>query len=141
MTASMYDLSLDMAKQFSNIETIVVLGIFAVLMIVLGSLLLPAFAVLSIAMSISWSFALTTLIFGSWLGKPILFIIPLILFIMLMGIGMDYNAIHPDQDQGGGPQGKGDEGGRGGRCRLDRRDNLRPGTDNGRGLRVDDAVQ
>ena len=60
-------------------------------MIVLGSMLLPAFAIVSIAMSISWSFAATVLVFGVWLGKPILFLIPLILFVMLMGLGMDYN--------------------------------------------------
>jgi RND superfamily putative drug exporter len=90
-TASLYDLSTSITQQFTNIEIIVVVGIFIVLMIVLGSLLLPLFAVVSIAMSIAWSFALTYLIFGTWLGKPILFIVPLVLFIMLMGIGMDYN--------------------------------------------------
>lgn len=90
-TASLYDLSLSLSGQFNNIELIVVIGIFVVLMIVLGSILLPAFAIVSIAMSISWSFAATVLVFGVWLGKPILFLIPLILFVMLMGLGMDYN--------------------------------------------------
>jgi len=90
-TASLYDLSTSISQQFSMIEIVVVVGIFIVLMIVLGSLLLPLFAVLSIAMSIIWSFALTYLVFGTWLGVPMLFIIPLVLFVMLMGIGMDYN--------------------------------------------------
>jgi putative drug exporter of the RND superfamily len=90
-TASLYDLSLSLSGQFNSIELIVVIGIFVVLMIVLGSILLPAFAIISIAMSISWSFAATVLVFGVWLGKPILFLIPLILFVMLMGLGMDYN--------------------------------------------------
>jgi uncharacterized membrane protein YdfJ with MMPL/SSD domain len=90
-TASVYDLSLTLTGQFNNIEIIVVIGIFIVLMMVLGSMLLPAFAIVSIAMSISWSFAATVLVFGVWLGKPILFLIPLILFVMLMGLGMDYN--------------------------------------------------
>lgn len=90
-TASLYDLSTSINQQFGMIEIVVVIGIFLVLMIVLGSLLLPLFAVLSIAMSIAWSFALTYLVFGTWLGEPILFIVPLVLFVMLMGIGMDYN--------------------------------------------------
>jgi RND superfamily putative drug exporter len=90
-TAALYDMSLSTTQQFTNIEILVVIGIFIVLMIVLGSILLPAFAVASIAMSISWAFAATTLVFGNWLGKPILWLIPLILFVMLMGIGMDYN--------------------------------------------------
>jgi RND superfamily putative drug exporter len=90
-SAIMLDMSKNVSEQFTNIEIIVIIGIFVVLMVVLGSMLLPAFAVLSIALSITWSFALTTIVFGYWLGKPILFIIPLILFVMLMGIGMDYN--------------------------------------------------
>jgi len=90
-TAALYDMSLSTTHQFTNIEILVVIGIFIVLMIVLGSILLPAFAVVSIAMSISWAFAATTLVFGTWLGRPILWLIPLILFVMLMGIGMDYN--------------------------------------------------
>ena len=90
-TASLYDMSQSSSKEFLNIEIIVIVGIFIVLMIVLGSILLPAFAIISIAMSITWAFALTNLVFGSMLDKPILFLIPLILFVMLMGIGMDYN--------------------------------------------------
>ena len=90
-TASLYDLSTSISQQFYMIEIIVVIGIFIVLMFVLGSLLLPLFAVLSIIMSIVWSFAITYLVFGTWLGVPILFIVPLVLFVMLMGIGMDYN--------------------------------------------------
>jgi putative drug exporter of the RND superfamily len=90
-TASLYDMSQSTSKEFTNVEILVIIGIFLVLMIVLGSLLLPIFAVISIAMSITWSFALTSLVFGSILDKPILWLIPLILFVLLMGIGMDYN--------------------------------------------------
>jgi putative drug exporter of the RND superfamily len=90
-TAALYDTSLSTASEFTNIEMLVIIGIFIVLMIVLGSVLLPAFAVVSIAMSITWAFALTHLVFGSWLGLPVLWLIPLILFVILMGIGMDYN--------------------------------------------------
>jgi RND superfamily putative drug exporter len=90
-TATLYDLGQSTSQQFTNIEIIVIVGIFIVLMIVLGSILLPAFAVVSIAMSITWAFAATTLVFGHWLQMPILWIMPLILFVMLMGIGMDYN--------------------------------------------------
>jgi RND superfamily putative drug exporter len=90
-SAIVSDISVDMNHQFTYIEVLVVIGIFIVLMIVLGSLLLPAFAIFSIAMSIAWSFAATYLVFGVWLDAPLLFLVPLILFVMLMGIGMDYN--------------------------------------------------
>jgi len=90
-TAGMYDIMISMGSQFNQMEILVVIGIFIVLVIVLGSLILPAFALISIGLSISWSFAATFLIFQSWLGVPILWLIPLVLFIMLMGLGMDYN--------------------------------------------------
>jgi RND superfamily putative drug exporter len=90
-TASLYDMSQSTSKEFTNIEILVVIGIFIVLMVVLGSVLLPAFAVVSIAMSITWSFTLTSFLFGSILDKPVLWLVPLILFVLLMGIGMDYN--------------------------------------------------
>jgi len=80
-----------MGREFNQMEIVVIIGIFIVLVIVLGSLVLPAFAIISIGMSISWSFAATFLIFQNWLGVPILWLIPLILFILLMGLGMDYN--------------------------------------------------
>jgi RND superfamily putative drug exporter len=90
-TAGMYDTMESMNKEFNQMEIVVVIGIFIVLVLVLGSLVLPAFAILSIGLSISWSFAATFLIFQNLLGVPILWLIPLILFILLMGLGMDYN--------------------------------------------------
>ena len=90
-TAVIFDLANDLNEQFTVMEVLVVIGIFLVLLVVLGAVLLSLFAILSILMSISWAFAATVAIFGYGLNEPILWIIPLILFIMLMGIGMDYN--------------------------------------------------
>lgn len=90
-TAVIYDLKKDLDRQFTQMETIVVIGIFLVLVIVLGALLLSLFAIVSIMLSITWAYAATVGLFGYGLGEPILWITPLILFIMLMGIGMDYN--------------------------------------------------
>jgi putative drug exporter of the RND superfamily len=90
-TAVIFDLKIDLDEQFRTMEILVVIGIFIVLLVVLGALLLSLFAILSIMLSISWAFAATVALFGYGLDEPILWIIPLILFIMLMGIGMDYN--------------------------------------------------
>lgn len=91
VTAALYDTAEYTDSEFFKVEILVVVGIFIVLMVVLGSILLPAFAVISIAMSISWAFALTYFVFGTLLSLPVLWLIPLILFVMLMGIGIDYN--------------------------------------------------
>ena len=90
-SAVIRDLADDLDEQFRTMRIAVVIGIFIVLLIVLGALLLSLFAILSIVLSITWAFAATVGLFGYALGEPILWIIPLILFIMLMGIGMDYN--------------------------------------------------
>ncbi len=90
-SAIIFDLKKDLDQQFRMMEIIVVIGIFIVLLIVLGAVLLSLFAIVSIMLSITWAFAATVGLFGNALNEPILWIIPLILFIMLMGIGMDYN--------------------------------------------------
>ena len=90
-SAVIYDLKIDLDQQFRTMEIMVVIGIFIVLLIVLGAVILSAFAIVSIMLSITWAFAATVGLFSYGLGEPILWIIPLILFIMLMGIGMDYN--------------------------------------------------
>ncbi|MBN1678197.1 MAG: MMPL family transporter, partial [Candidatus Thermoplasmatota archaeon] len=81
-TAIIYDLANDLNEQFRVMEIVVVIGIFLVLLIVLGAVLLSLFAIISILLSISWAFAATVGIFGFALDQPILWIIPLILFIM-----------------------------------------------------------
>jgi putative drug exporter of the RND superfamily len=90
-SAVIYDLKIDLDQQFRTMEIMVVIGIFIVLLIVLGAVILSAFAIVSIMLSITWAFAATVGVFSYGLDEPILWIIPLILFIMLMGIGMDYN--------------------------------------------------
>jgi RND superfamily putative drug exporter len=58
---------------------------------VLGSVLVPIAAIISIALSISWTMAVTMLVFQFVVGMPVLWLMPLILFVILMGLGMDYN--------------------------------------------------
>jgi putative drug exporter of the RND superfamily len=77
--------------QFNQILPIVALGVGIVLFVVLGSLILPVFAVISVLMSIVWTLAVTVLLFQSVFNFGLLFITPLILFVLLLGLGMDYN--------------------------------------------------
>jgi RND superfamily putative drug exporter len=77
--------------EFNQILPIVALGVGIVLFLVLGSLILPLFAILSVLMSIVWTLAATIMVFQSAFSYGLLFMTPLILFVLLLGLGMDYN--------------------------------------------------
>ncbi len=70
---------------------VVITGLFIVLLFVLGSVLIPVRAILTILLSIAWTLAITILLFHAWLAIDIIFILPLALFVMAMGLGMDYD--------------------------------------------------
>jgi RND superfamily putative drug exporter len=70
---------------------IVVVGLFLVLLVVLGSVLIPLRAVLTILLSIGWTLALTIVVFHAWQGLDVIFVLPLVMFVMAMGLGMDYD--------------------------------------------------
>ncbi|MCW4003324.1 MAG: MMPL family transporter [Candidatus Bathyarchaeota archaeon] len=90
-TGAILDTKNTFQDQFNVILPIVAISVGAVLFIVLGSLILPFFALLSIFMSIVWSLAATALVFQSAFNYGLLFITPLVLFVLLLGLGMDYN--------------------------------------------------
>ena len=90
-TGGMLDTRTQFEDQFNQILPLVALGVGIVLFVVLGSLILPVFAVVSVLMSIVWTLAVTILVFQSAFNFGLLFITPLILFVLLLGLGMDYN--------------------------------------------------
>ena len=90
-TGSTLDTRIVFDSQFNTIVPIVAVGVALVLLVVLGSLVLPVFAVLSVLMSIVWTLAATALIFKQFYNYQILFITPFFLFVVLLGLGMDYN--------------------------------------------------
>ena len=78
-------------SQFETVILYVMAAVAVVLILVLGSLFLPLFAIVSIVMSIAWTLAATDVVFRQLYNFPILFITPLTLFVLLLGLGMDYN--------------------------------------------------
>lgn len=88
---SIVDTSSVVNSEFYQVIGYVTLAVGVVLLFVLGSLFLPVFAIASIVMSIAWTIAATQVVFGYLYGFPILFITPLTLFVLLLGLGMDYN--------------------------------------------------
>jgi putative drug exporter of the RND superfamily len=90
-SGSILDTKIAFDSQFNSIVPIVAVGVALVLLVVLGSLFLPVFAVLSVLMSIVWTLAATKLVFQQLYSYEILFITPFFLFVTLLGLGMDYN--------------------------------------------------
>jgi RND superfamily putative drug exporter len=90
-TGSMLDVRESFSVEFNQILPIVSICVALVLFFVLGSLLLPIFALASVFMSIFWTLAVTILVFQSAFSYGLLFMTPLILLVLLLGLGMDYN--------------------------------------------------
>ncbi len=90
-TASIRDTSIIFNEDFQFMAVVVVIGIFVLLLFVLGSVLLPLRLILTILLSITWTLAVTMVLFQVLIGIPVLWMMPLILFVIAMGLGMDYD--------------------------------------------------
>jgi RND superfamily putative drug exporter len=67
------------------------IGLIIVLFVVLRSFWLPLLAVATIGLSIGWAWGVTGLVLDKGLGIPLFFFAPTILFILILGLGIDYN--------------------------------------------------
>jgi RND superfamily putative drug exporter len=92
-TASTYDASVMTQQDFAGILVLVIAGIYLVLMFVLGSVLVPARSILTIMISISWTLGLTLLLFQYVVGTPVLWLVPMVLVIVCLGLGLDYDIL------------------------------------------------
>jgi RND superfamily putative drug exporter len=90
-TASMSDVSGTVSKDFLTMRVVVLIGIYFVLLLVMGSLLIPLRLILTVLLNVTWTIAMTMLIFQYTFGSPVLWMMPLILFVVAMGLGMDYD--------------------------------------------------
>ncbi len=69
----------------------VTLGLLLVLLVVLRSWIIAVMAIATIALSISWAWAVTYLVFQLLLGFPLFFYVRTIMFLLILGLGIDYN--------------------------------------------------
>ncbi|MDO5862267.1 MAG: MMPL family transporter, partial [Thermoplasmata archaeon] len=91
--AVMYEVSEVISGEFNNIEILVVVLIIILLFFVMKSYTIPFRSVLTILMSICWTLALTHLVFVDLLGGEVLWLVPLILLVICLGLGMDYDIL------------------------------------------------
>jgi RND superfamily putative drug exporter len=70
---------------------IVFIGLIIVLFAALRSAVIPPMAVATITLSIGWSWAITYLVLDTGFGVPLFYFVPVILFVLILGLGIDYN--------------------------------------------------
>jgi len=69
------------------------LGLFLLMLVILGSAFVPILALGVIGLSILWSWAGTYFVVGIVENEALIFLLPLILLILVLGLGMDYNVL------------------------------------------------
>ncbi|HTX43087.1 MAG TPA: MMPL family transporter [Methanocella sp.] len=77
--------------KYALVIPVVLLGIFIILVLLLRSIFTPARLVFTLLMSISWTLAAFILVFQFWMQASVSWILPIILFCVLMGLGVDYD--------------------------------------------------
>ncbi|MBR4503874.1 MAG: MMPL family transporter [Candidatus Methanomethylophilaceae archaeon] len=91
--AILYDISEVVGHEFTLIEIAVVVLIFVLLFLVLGSYLTPVRSLATIIMSVVWTLGLLQIVFSRILGIDIVWMVPIILFVICLGLGMDYDIL------------------------------------------------
>jgi len=86
-----YEISSLVQNEFDFIRIIVVLLIYVILLIVLKTVVTPARSIITILMSVFWTLALTVIVFINILNEQVLWLIPIVLFVVCLGLGMDYD--------------------------------------------------
>lgn len=88
--AMSYDYQNFASSRFAPVIAVVFVGIFLVLLYLLKSIWTPVRLFVSMFMGIVWTLAAFTAVFQYWLHVPIIWILPIVLFCTLMGLGGDY---------------------------------------------------
>ena len=90
-TASVADLATSSTPSYVEMAALVLVGAFLVLLFTLRSVLTPLRLIFTILLSISWALAAVLYIFQIFLGSPIIWMLPILLLVVMVGIGLDYD--------------------------------------------------
>ena len=91
--ATLYDISETVNKEFDYIEIGVIVLIYILLLFVLGVYFTPLRSLATIMMSVLWTLGTLHLVFGTALGIDVVWIVPIVLFVICLGLGMDYDIL------------------------------------------------
>jgi putative drug exporter of the RND superfamily len=90
-TAAVSDLTASGASDYINLTTLVLVGVFIVLLLALGSVFTPLRLIFTILLSISWSMAATVYFFRTYFAAELIWILPIMLLVIMVGLGLDYD--------------------------------------------------
>ena len=90
-TASVSDLTSSSASDYINLTALVLIGVFMVLLLALGSVFTPLRLIFTILLSISWAMAATVYFFKTYFDTQLIWILPIMLLVIMVGLGLDYD--------------------------------------------------
>ncbi len=91
-TASLSDMRSLLGADFSKIQLVVLFGVFVVFVLLLRSLVAPLYLMATVLLSYATTLGLVTWIFQDLQGLDgVSFIVPIIVFVLLVALGADYN--------------------------------------------------
>ncbi|HTW55065.1 MAG TPA: MMPL family transporter [Thermoplasmata archaeon] len=88
---TIHDLAQETDRATELMIVAVTIGLVVVLLAVLRSWIIAVLAVGTIGLSIGWAWAITYLCFDLGLGFPLFFYVRTLLFMLVLGLGIDYN--------------------------------------------------
>ncbi|NHK31746.1 MAG: MMPL family transporter [Asgard group archaeon] len=88
---SLFEIKQITDNSFPIIIPVVIIGVYFVLFIMFGSYFTPIRLIITITLSIAVTLGLLHLIFSVGLNVPIFWLLPIMLFSILMGLGLDYD--------------------------------------------------
>ncbi|MDO5853785.1 MAG: MMPL family transporter [Thermoplasmata archaeon] len=91
--ASLYDISETVTGEFHWIQAGVIVLIYILLLFVLGSYFTPIRSLATIMMSVLWTLGTVHLVYGTLMGIDVVWIVPIVLFVICLGLGMDYDIL------------------------------------------------
>lgn len=91
--AILYDISEVVNSEFHWIELGVIILIYVLLLLVLGVYFTPIRSLATILMSVVWTLGVLHLVFVNVLGMDVIWIVPIVLFVICLGLGMDYDIL------------------------------------------------
>jgi uncharacterized membrane protein YdfJ with MMPL/SSD domain len=90
-TASVSDLASSGGSDYFNLTALVLVGVFIVLLVALGSVFTPLRLIFTILLSISWAMAATVYFFKTYFSTELIWILPIMLLVIMVGLGLDYD--------------------------------------------------